>query len=312
MKKDPTIPKIIEKAKIGFANPRLFGRLINKIYYTKLCKGVYHDRGINFMDQDWDNLIIIDGCRYDTFDSESDLPGQLSSVYSKGSMTVEFLHANIAGRSMLDTVYITANGQFYHNSGSLNASFYEVENVWSNDEFWDEEHHTVLPESMTKCGLKASQKYPNKRLILHFIQPHYPFIDSDIEIDDAFDPNTPGFWMRMMRNQVDISPSEVREAYQRNLRITLPHLRHLLTALPGKTVITSDHGNMLGEKSSPIPIREWGHPRGIYTDELTRVPWLEYENGPRKDVTAGAMSHDESQVDSEAVESHLKHLGYVS
>ncbi|CQR48729.1 hypothetical protein [Haloferax massiliensis] len=301
-----------KKIGIALANPELFARAINRLYHTKLRETEFNHRGLNFMDQDWDNLIILDGCRYDTFERESNLPGQLSEVESLGSMTVEFLHGNLADRSMLDTVYVTGNGQFYHNSGSLNTSFYDVENVWSEDEFWDEQNHTVLPESMVHCGLQASKQYPNKRLIIHFIQPHYPFIDSDIEIDDAFDPDTPGFWMRLMRGQIDVSEEEIREAYRSNLRIALPHVEKLLTQLSGKTVVTSDHGNMLDERSSPIPIREWGHPQGIYTEELTKVPWLEYQNGPRKDITTGSTKHSDDEVDNETVEEHLKQLGYLS
>jgi len=303
---------MFEKAKIGFANPELFGRAINRLYYTRLDSRDYNTGGENFIERDWDNLVILDGCRYDTFEEESTLPGELSAVISRGSMTVEFLEGNITDESMLDTVYITGNGQFYHNSEDLSASFYEVENVWSDSRFWNEENHTVLPETMAERGLEAAEQYPNKRLIVHFIQPHYPFVDSEIEIDDAFDPETPGFWMRLLRGKVDVDEDDVREAYQNNLRLALPHVETLLTELPGKTVVTSDHGNMLGEKASPIPVRDWGHPRGIYTEELVKVPWLEYQNGARKEISAGSSAHEGAEIDDEDVEAHLKELGYLS
>lgn len=36
------------------------------------------------MDEDWDNLLILDACRFDMFENRNILPGQLDYIYSKG------------------------------------------------------------------------------------------------------------------------------------------------------------------------------------------------------------------------------------
>jgi len=40
----------------------------------------------------------------------------------------------------------------------------------------NEEHRTVLPETMTEATLEAKRRYLNKRLLLHYLQPHAPFL----------------------------------------------------------------------------------------------------------------------------------------
>lgn len=78
----------------------------------------------------------------------------------------------------------------------------------------------------------------------------------------------------------------------------------------GKTVVTADHGNYVGERASPIPIREWGHPRGLYDDPVVKVPWLEYTNGSRREIKKEEPYAETESTDSDVVESRLQELGY--
>lgn len=62
-------------------NPSLVLGEINK-YLLKANKA-YHDRfaqreGTFVMEADWDNLLILDGCRYDVFAERNDIDGDLS------------------------------------------------------------------------------------------------------------------------------------------------------------------------------------------------------------------------------------------
>src|SRR6056297_529711 len=50
--------------------------------------------GTRVMDEDWDNLIILDACRYDMFAEQVDLDGELESRISLGSTSEEFLEQN--------------------------------------------------------------------------------------------------------------------------------------------------------------------------------------------------------------------------
>jgi hypothetical protein len=304
-----------------FGRPVSYARNINQRYYSDNYRLEFNPSGSDFFAADWDTLVILDGCRYDTFRKFSTLPGHLSYRESRGSMTVEFLRGNVAGRALHDTVYVTANGQFYNYRDELDASFHHVENIWQHDDAWSEDHHTVFPETTTAYALRAAERFPDKRLVVHYVQPHYPFIEAPIEIDDSFNPETPDFWKRVLVGDLHFEPAELRAAYEANLERALPHVADLLEELAGKTVVTADHGNMLGDRARPLPMREWGHPSKLWIPELTKVPWLVSVSHPRPEHTSepptANMSLAPEDGDAELDDSethlreHLKHLGYT-
>lgn len=92
------------------------------------------------------------------------------------------------------------------------------------------------------------------------------------------------------------------------LRRTLSHVRKLTEYLSRKTVVTFDHGNMFGERASSIPIREWGHPPRIWTDELVEVPCLELTNGERREIVS---SVEDGSEENRSVQERPGGLGYV-
>jgi hypothetical protein len=85
----------------------------------------------------------------------------------------------------------------------------------------------------------------------------------------------------------------------------------LAEKLDGKTVVTADHGEMLGARSSPVPVTEYAHPARNYVPELVKVPWLVFE-GDRRTVTAEEpLDYREKQDIHASSEKRLKALGYV-
>lgn len=292
-----------------------YGRSANQRYHSRNYELEYNVDGIDVFAEDWDTMVILDGCRYDTFARHADLPGTLEARESRGGTTVEFLRGNVAGRELHDTVYVTANGQFYNHEAELDASFHHVENVWRNADAWDEDHHTVLPGTLTAYAKRAAERFPDKRLVVHYVQPHYPFIDAPFDIDDAFDPDTPDFWNQVVFGDLDYDAETLRTAYLRNLELTVPHVADLLDALSGRTVVTADHGNLLGSWTWPVPLREWGHPPRLWVRGLTRVPWHVHEAGERPDMTSEPPLRRASlsPVDDDGTDvvEHLRHLGYA-
>lgn len=123
--------------------------------------------GVDVFDEDWDTLVVLDACRYDMFESTSQLKGTLSSRISKGSSTVEWLQANFDGRDLSDTVYVTANPQLERNRHEWDINLHETINVWL-EEGWDEETGTVRAEPMTQAALDAADRFPHKRLVVHY------------------------------------------------------------------------------------------------------------------------------------------------
>lgn len=299
----------------AFNSPKYAARYINRQYFSFVHGEEYYQRGTAILEEDWDNLIILDGCRYDTFKAHTKYCESLQYRYSRGTSTFEFLVSNFANQTLNDTVYVTANPQFYRQRGTLNTEFNACIDIWKTDG-WDENYKTVLPETTTKYALSAAKKHPHKKLIIHYIQPHYPFIGSNTTFDKkqlhSADNNRKAFWNELLTGDIDIDTEEIRTLYAENLSITLPYVHQLVDELEGKIVITSDHGNIIGERAFPIPIREWGHPPGIYVEELTKVPWLEIQNGDRKIIQEGKNVKLDHDIDDTVVNERLRDLGYTT
>lgn len=306
----------------GLENPRLLIEEINGYVRNGLnhrTNSCFNQDGIDICSADWDNLIILDACRYDTFEElGSELPGKLEKRESKGSCTSEFLRHNLDNREMLDTIYITANPQLYrYQSGTkddrlMDVRFFKQYDVWENN--WAEEYRTVLPEVVTNRVQSINEEYPNKRLIIHYLQPHAPYIGpTGDELKGITEMSPLQFWANFKRDNLDVPLDLIKKAYRENVEIVLPHVETLLTELSGKTIVTSDHGELFGERDFPIPIRQFGHPKHTYLPELIEVPWLVYQNGERKTIIESDRQNESEMKDSTAdvVKERLEDLGYA-
>ncbi len=299
----------LEQLKKGIQSPALAVREINRLYYTITGTDSVNPDGVDVLREEWDNLLILDACRYDMFEQTHSLPGTLEQRESKGSHTSEFLEANFAGRTLHDTVYVTASPMYYRNRDTLDTEFHDVINVWQEGG-WHEEYRTVLPETVVESAIEASEEYPQKRLIVHFLQPHYPFLGPTGR--EHFDLDNLNFeWDKAVTGELEISDGVLWQAFQENLDIVLSHVEGLMDELPGLTVVTADHGQMISERSSPIPMTEYGHPPGLYTEELVTVPWLQYQNGERKRIVAEQPATSETDASEETVQGRLESLGYL-
>jgi len=298
--------------KRGVSNPRFFAREANRLYHRRLYLDDFNADGVDVVAEDWDNLLILDACRYDLFERRHDLPGRLEQRRSRGSHTIEFLAGNFTDRDLLDTVYVSASPQLYRWQDRIGATFHDVVHVWREDG-WNEQYHTVLPETTMEYALEAAERYPDKRLVVHFLQPHYPFIDAGRTLNPRRFGDTdeaPDIWGLLSRGEAGVSRDAVRDAYRANFDRALPAVRDLLTGLDGRTVVSADHGNLFGERASPVPVREWGHPPGVHVPELVEVPWQVVKEGPRREISADPPERM-PEVDEETVEDTLRTLGYV-
>ena len=298
----------LESVKQGVQNPRLVLQELNRLYYRRFRQWSYNRDGIDIFERDWDTLLLLDACRYDLFERVSDLPGTLEPVTSRGSATREFIRGNFHGREFHDTVYVTASPMLSRHRDTVHTQFHDGINVW-REEGWDDKYRAVLPQVVTQATLQAREQYPNKRLLVHYLQPHYPFIGPTGE--EHFDLQRLDFqWEDFLQN--DMSDEVIWDAYEENLERVLPDVETLLHELQGKTVVTSDHGNMVGGRSFPVPIKEYGHPSGMYTDELVTVPWLTYQNGARLTIESERSADSERDESAgDLAKERLQELGYV-
>ncbi len=272
--------------------------------YLKLFRSRYSVKNaVKVMDREWDHLILLDACRYDMY---RDLIGSdVGSIVSGGSMTKEFIKFNfqsyhddvvcIAGNPHLATPYLRKLFD--------RVPFYHVVELW--DHGWDPDLKTVPPGAVTDAALEAAVKFPDKRLYIHYNQPHHPFIGDEelLKIDDGtwhtLEGVTEGektmIWDRAEDGEV--SKERVWKAYKENLRLAMIEVDRLLEDLEGRIVITSDHGNQVGEYGL------WGHKGNLRTEQSVKVPWHVIKDTPRKAGPASdeIADHSEKQRIDEAI-----------
>lgn len=217
------------------------------------AEGIYEKKG-------WDNLIILDACRYDFYREKI---GNIDYRITLGSNSRDFIRETFSERDCSDTVYVSGNAHtdpkiFKEITGKYpDEVFHEIFQVHTND--WKDGEGPDT-EAVVRDAGTANKLFPDKKLIVHFMKPHSPFIvkDEDLEIT----------WEKV--RQGEISSERAVNAYERNLDYILDGpLKDLLEILDGKTVVTADHGQFLGENN------RWAHPGGCNEVPLRRVPWHE-------------------------------------
>lgn len=282
-------------------------REINKEIHKRTRDG----SGVDVTSESWDNLIILDACRYDAFAECIDIDGTLQSRISKGGQSLEFLEANFDSGPYNDIVYVSANPY----TGEIDSEFFKLINVW--DTGWSSEYETVLPETLTEAAIEAHEEHPDKRLIVHYMQPHMPFIGErgmqyrrEYDIDNPDNSDSPALGPALHYGLADISVDEAWDGYMENLSIVLESVEGLLEEVDGKSVITSDHGELFGEWVGPVPAPIYGHTPAIRSEPLVKVPWFVVEHEGRRDVREESAEHTDD-IDSETAKSRLEDLGYI-
>ena len=180
----------------------------------------------------------------------------------------------------------------------LRGKVYKVVSVWRYG--WSESFSTVLPSTVYKYAVATFCKYPHKRLIIHFIQPHYPYLT--LKFQDKSLEQLRKIVLKGYRNvyrmfhiskscgnflkklvaiygtpiYIDLDTQFHIKGYKQNLSLVMNYVEKLIKVFPGKIVITADHGEAFGEKIHPmLPFRVYGHIPGIRIPALIYVPWLE-------------------------------------
>lgn len=277
----------------------------NKLYHTRFHTRDCNPHGVDFLDRDWDNLVLLDACRADAFEQRIghvDIDGSLERRTSLGSTSSEFIYGNFRNKELYDTVYVSANEFYQKLYREICSEIHWFENI--NVEFEDHEAGTVPPEVVTDRALRLADEYPHKRFIVHYLQPHKPYLgpagekfDQDNSLAESFRNST-------------ATDDDLRAAYVENLDIVLEQVKPVIDELPGKTVISADHGELLGERAFPLPMKTYGHFSGLYVEELVDVPWFTCEFDDRKAITREVPERFLDPEVDEGVNDRLRQLGY--
>ncbi|MDV7349647.1 hypothetical protein R3751_07640 [Halorubrum distributum] len=276
---------------------------------------VKYGSGVDILNEDWDTLILLDACRFDDFEELNDISGDLSSRISKGVDSDEFIRRNFVGQDLSDTVYVTANP---HVRLISNDTFYEV--ISEPISNWDSELQCVRPTQVTSSAIEAHRQYPNKRIIVHYMQPHDPPLGptanelrKEFEIGGASPGKNSRRGERIMELVAsgEIPEEEARRAYRETLEIVLDEVSSLLVQVDGKVVISADHGEMFGEQPYPVIGKLYEHYQNPRTKELCKVPWFVVDSqGSRRKVHSGNSTQVADGVDDDVLSDQLEALGY--
>ncbi|MFB6216873.1 MAG: hypothetical protein ABEJ72_07900, partial [Candidatus Aenigmatarchaeota archaeon] len=142
----------------------------------------YEGEPSGIYEEEWDSLIILDGCRLDLY---REVVGECDKRVSLGSSSPEFVSGNFSDAREESPVCVTAN-PYYHPSKFKELTGNKLENVFETvfhtyQTDWDDEAGTVRPEEVKRDALTAESLFPDRKKIIHFMQPHYPFLGSELE-----------------------------------------------------------------------------------------------------------------------------------
>lgn len=279
------------------------GSTISKAMYVKLYTPFLEKRigsGVDVMKEDWDNLILLDAYRADYFRKYSSLEGELSTVVSKGDTSIQFVANNFQDEECHDTVVVTSNLWYQKCPEVDESTFFKLINPVGT-----ENRTKTNPELVTEAALNAIEQFPNKRLIVHYMSPHTPHMGETADrIRNEFSEDySRGMFYLYKRGE--ISKETLEQSYLETIRIIEDEVQELVKSLDGKTVVSSDHGENLGEVQHGMMHVGHGHP----TPECRYVPWLEMENSERREITEDPPIGFDT-MDEDAVEERLVALGY--
>jgi len=309
---------------LGGRRPEARSLAIQKLQqYLRRYYAAKGHSGVRVMEERWDFLIILDACRFDFFEQTYSrfLAGRLEKRISQGTSTSEWLKKNFT-RFYGDTVYVSGNphcSDYEINGFKGTDHFHAVEHVWKHS--WNDENDTLLPADLSKAVLEAREKFHDKRVIVHYIQPHGPWIGEtrisvpEIGVKRDHPSAVEGKWT--VDNQVwelarrgEFDLDLLKRADMDNLLLVLAEVKKLIEKLDGTIVVTADHGEAFGEKVV------LGHPSGVYIKELVEVPWLVIEKGKKSGTHADGSSKKDTPShltpdNEEILARRLRALGYI-
>ncbi|ACV47334.1 MULTISPECIES: hypothetical protein [Halomicrobium] len=281
--------------------------------------------GTNIYEHEWDVLVILDACRVDalkSIENEYSWLNGTDEIWSVGSSSHEWMANTFRKEYLKDirgTGLITSNpfasrvfddrNHPPHDYTTLfdiaswntveRQDFGSTEWCFGHSHEFEDSFSPPPAEHMTERGVIAGREQNLERLIIHYFQPHRPYIHNAVKDGTLSDINK--YPYDSCRSGV-ITRSELWDRYLDNLRYVLDNVGVLLQNIDAeKVVISADHGELLGE------LGEFGHPEGVPHPKLKKVPWVTTTGKDNKTITP----KNNIQINNRPVEEQLENLGYL-
>jgi len=212
---------------------------------------------------EWDILVILDACRYDYFSEhyEEYFTGKLYKARSSARSTGGWFERTWP--DYYSIVYFsaspfTSDTKWETGKWKPTEHFEKIISIWN--EGWSKDLNTVHPREVNKAIAYTRGFIEGKKFVVHYLQPHGPWIGkTPLPLTD----------IEALR-KVDLDL--LKRAYRDNLILVMEYVKKMLKRFPErKVVITSDHGETLGEEGSLLHPGTLG-PNNFITKD---VPWLE-------------------------------------
>lgn len=335
MKYDVTV----ENVKKGVRDP---GRVVDEIVYEYALRAPLtvvngsHTLGTNVFDREWDVLVVLDTCRVDALravSEEYDFLNDVGSLWSTGGATAEWIARTFDERHAAEigeTAYLSANAhvqsvlddQVHERPDSdkhltyrllrlmptlaiTDLAYYEYLFEY---ERWGEEGprgHTAgmtPPRYVTDRAVDVARTADHDRLVLHYFQPHSPWVANALAEDRELRRDEDGWWGYLTETG-DVET--VWASYLDDLRYVLDDVALLVENIDAERVaITADHGEAFGEYGV------LGHKIGSLHPKVRRVPWATTSGRDERTYASEIDPPSSSSMSAREVEDQLAALGY--
>jgi hypothetical protein len=269
-------------------------------------RATYPNQATSIWERDWDLLIVLDACRPEwmaAVEEEYEFVSDTDTIHSVGSHSKEWI-SNTFNKEyeseLKRTIYVTGNHYAERLDQSALREFVTAHEVGD----WAYESASPPANIITDLAIQTSRKSEWDRCIVHYMQPHKPFISrSGSRSEFTVKQWSTGYGPYHRYFNGEISLADLHDEFTENLRYVLDEVEILLNNVDApNTVLTADHGQALGEGGL------WDHTAGVNHPSMRCVPWVE---------TSAVDTHEyqpeeyqSAEYDDEIVKQNLKMLGY--
>lgn len=266
-------------------------------------------RSTNIYDRAWDVLVLLDCATREMMEEvreDYSFIGDVGEHFSPGTASAQWMRTTFTEEyadEMARTLHVTGNTS---SEVELNpADFRHLEEVWRDG--WDEELKTIPAREVTDRAIHYYREMQPERTILHYMQPHAPFVRTP-EVETGF--ITPqgvkgGMNLYEAHHEAGYTANELWDAHIENLHYVLEDIETLLSSIDAeRVVLSSDHGQAFGENGV------WGHPESVRVDAVRKVPWCVTS---ATDTGEYELEFDpaDTRGDELTTKEKLRHLGYL-
>jgi len=292
--------------------------------------------GTNVFSRDWDALILLDTCRVDALREvapEYDFLSDIGSLRSVGGRSPEWIAKTFVEEyeeTIRDTAYLSANvfskqilQDRHHESSSwrdVNLAYsmlgriptvdastlgrfeylYEYEPVGEAGPIGHTEGGTP-PRYVTDRGIAVGREHDFDRLILHYLQPHPPYVATALAEGRDLEKHESDWWGYLGETG---DYETIWETYLDELRYVLDDVEILLDNIDSDTtIISADHGEAFGE------YWEFGHKTGSINPNVRTVPWVVTTAEDTGSYSPSIEPPSDTESD-DGVDDRLEALGY--